>query len=306
MRSFPTLLLVCVLAAATPAATGTAGDPDRPTSRDDRDPRGQQTSDGVRGEMAAPLPKWMRAETRSVIRNKWQVSPGRQGRDLGRVQRPRPGPGLPAHRRPAPQGPADRLHERRSRTPYRPAEPDAGPLQAGRGRGQRRLLRHRRHRRAARRRQGPAARPAQRPARRLEQRVLLRPPRPPADRRTADDAGAQGAAEADDHQRQLALGPAGRDRRLQPPVGAVVRLPDHRWPEPRRADGADPRGQGRPEPSPAPFADAHQRRDAGRPRRRGRGARVAQGRPGGARAVAAGGHAPDGDHRQQVPGPATA
>jgi len=76
MRPFPALLLACVLAAATPAATGSAGDPDRPAARDDRDPRGQQTSDGVRGEMAAPLPRWMRTQTRRVVRNKWQVSPG--------------------------------------------------------------------------------------------------------------------------------------------------------------------------------------------------------------------------------------
>jgi hypothetical protein len=76
MRSFPALLLACVLAAATPAATGTAGDPDKPAARDDRDPRGQQTSDGVRGEIAAPLPKWMRKPVRREVRNKWQVSPG--------------------------------------------------------------------------------------------------------------------------------------------------------------------------------------------------------------------------------------
>ncbi|HET9422567.1 MAG TPA: phosphodiester glycosidase family protein [Nocardioides sp.] len=76
MRTFPTLLLACVLAAATPAATGTAGDPDRPAARDDRDPRGQQTSDGVRGEIAAPLPEWMRKPVRREVRNKWQVSPG--------------------------------------------------------------------------------------------------------------------------------------------------------------------------------------------------------------------------------------
>lgn len=82
MRSFPTLLLVCALAAATPAATGSAGDPGGhdepggPAARDDRDPRDQQTSDGVRGEIAVPLPKWMRAPIRRELRNKWQVSPG--------------------------------------------------------------------------------------------------------------------------------------------------------------------------------------------------------------------------------------
>ena len=79
MRSFPALLFACVLAAATPAATGTAGtadDPDRPSARDDRDPRGQQTSDGVRGELAAPMPKWMRKPVSRAVRNKWQVSPG--------------------------------------------------------------------------------------------------------------------------------------------------------------------------------------------------------------------------------------
>jgi phosphodiester glycosidase len=79
MRSFPALLLACMLAAASPAAVGTAGtadDPDRPAPRDDRDPRDQQTSDGVRGEIAAPLPKWMRRPVSRTLRSKWQVSPG--------------------------------------------------------------------------------------------------------------------------------------------------------------------------------------------------------------------------------------
>ena len=86
-------------------------------------------------------------------------------------------------------------------------------------------------------------------------------------------------------------------------VGADVRLPDHRRPEPRRADGADPRGQGHPEPSPAPLRDEDQRRDARRPRRRGEGAGVVPAGHRRARALAARGHAEDGDHRQQVPGP---
>ena len=89
----PRCCLACVLAAATPAATGSAGDPDRPgRRRDDRDPRGQQTSDGVRGEIAAPLPRWMREPGRT--RHPQQVAgrARRQGDDLGRARRPRPGP----------------------------------------------------------------------------------------------------------------------------------------------------------------------------------------------------------------------
>lgn len=74
MRLFPALLLVCALTAATPAV----GDPGHPGShaRDDRDPRDQQTSDGVRGEIAAPLPEWLREPARRDIRNKWTVAPG--------------------------------------------------------------------------------------------------------------------------------------------------------------------------------------------------------------------------------------
>ena len=73
MRPFPALLLACVLAAATPSATGSAGSPGD-QSGDDRDPRGQQTSDGVPGEIAPPV--WMRGPTTRGIRSKWQVAPG--------------------------------------------------------------------------------------------------------------------------------------------------------------------------------------------------------------------------------------
>jgi len=78
MRLFPTLLLACALAAATPSATGSAGSsgaPSDPPSSDDGDPRGQQTSDGVRGEIALPLPAWARGTT-TEIRKKWRVAPG--------------------------------------------------------------------------------------------------------------------------------------------------------------------------------------------------------------------------------------
>lgn len=75
MRSFPALLLACLLAGtlgaavpATGAATGAADD--------DRDPRRQQTSDGVPGEIAAPLPQWKRGPTKVGIRSKWTVAPG--------------------------------------------------------------------------------------------------------------------------------------------------------------------------------------------------------------------------------------
>jgi hypothetical protein len=73
MRLFPALLLVAALTTASPAATGSAGSP---AGDDDRDPRGQQTSDGVRGEIAAPLPPWLRGPTRRDIRNKWTPAPG--------------------------------------------------------------------------------------------------------------------------------------------------------------------------------------------------------------------------------------
>jgi hypothetical protein len=78
MRLFPALLLACALAAATPAATGSSGSSGSPSDRrsdDDRDPRGQQTSDGVRGEIALPLPEWARGTT-TAIRKRWQVAPG--------------------------------------------------------------------------------------------------------------------------------------------------------------------------------------------------------------------------------------
>jgi hypothetical protein len=80
MRTFPTLLLACVLAGATPAATGSvqgsASDPDRPIRPHWHS---QQTSDGVRGEIARQLPGWHRGPTPEVgIRNKWTVAPGVQ------------------------------------------------------------------------------------------------------------------------------------------------------------------------------------------------------------------------------------
>ena len=72
MRTFPTLLLACLLAGSVPAATGSPSDPDRPL------PWGQQTSDGVRGEIARQLPQWFRGPTEVGIRNRWQVAPGVQ------------------------------------------------------------------------------------------------------------------------------------------------------------------------------------------------------------------------------------
>lgn len=71
MRTFPALLLTGVLVATTPAAVGQPADPDR-----DRDPRGQQTSDGVRGRIAVPIPEWMRTQSRVGIRSQWDVAPG--------------------------------------------------------------------------------------------------------------------------------------------------------------------------------------------------------------------------------------
>ena len=72
MRPFPAVLLACVLATASPAALGS--DPDHRGG--DRDPRGQQTSDGVRGDIALQVPRWLRGPTEVGIRNKWQVAPG--------------------------------------------------------------------------------------------------------------------------------------------------------------------------------------------------------------------------------------
>ena len=86
------------------------------------------------------------------------------------------------------------------------------------------------------------------------------------------------------HQRELAVGPRRRDRRLQPARGAGpsgYRITDGQ--QPRRADGADPRGQGRAQPAPGSApGQGHRGRDAGRPRRRRQGARGAQGRRRGA------------------------
>ncbi len=81
MRTFPALLLACVLAGSASAATGSTRGPNDlsdPVARDDRDPRGQQTSDGVRGEIARQLPQWLRGPTELGIRNQWQVAPGVQ------------------------------------------------------------------------------------------------------------------------------------------------------------------------------------------------------------------------------------
>ncbi len=79
MRTFPALLLACVLAGATPAATGSvtgpASDPERPTQPDWHS---QQTSDGVRGELARQLPRWYRGPTKVGIRKQWTVAPGVQ------------------------------------------------------------------------------------------------------------------------------------------------------------------------------------------------------------------------------------
>lgn len=80
MRSFPALLLTAALVTATPAALAGPGDgPDRPPAERqqvDRDPRRMQTSDGVRGEIAAPIPEWMRGQSRVGVRSQWDVAPG--------------------------------------------------------------------------------------------------------------------------------------------------------------------------------------------------------------------------------------
>jgi hypothetical protein len=79
MRSFPALLLACVLAgAAAPAATGSGSDSafePRHQGRD-RDPSHQQTSDGLPGQVALPVPRWMREPTEVGIRSRWTVAPG--------------------------------------------------------------------------------------------------------------------------------------------------------------------------------------------------------------------------------------
>jgi Phosphodiester glycosidase len=82
MRSFPALFLACLLAgAAAPTATGTPADPApdsafEPGHGRDRDPSNQQTSDGKPGQVALPIPRWMRGPTEVGIRNRWTVAPG--------------------------------------------------------------------------------------------------------------------------------------------------------------------------------------------------------------------------------------
>ena len=76
MRLFPALLLACLLAGVAPTATGSAGDPPGPDPRRPDDLRHQQTSDGVPGEIAMPLPGWLRGTTEVEIRKKWRVAPG--------------------------------------------------------------------------------------------------------------------------------------------------------------------------------------------------------------------------------------
>ncbi|MDO9497420.1 MAG: phosphodiester glycosidase family protein [Nocardioides sp.] len=61
------LLLGCVLLAAPPAsADGGGSDPHYVP----------QTSDGVKGEIAAPMPRYLRGVARTTVRTKWQVAPG--------------------------------------------------------------------------------------------------------------------------------------------------------------------------------------------------------------------------------------
>ena len=222
----------CVLAAATPAATGSGRRP-RPTGQRPTTATraGSRPPTGCRGEIAAPLPRWMRSPPPD--RHPQQVA----GR--ARASRRRSGTSTtPAARSAAylltadlrTQGPAGRLHQRRSRTPYRPAEPDAGPQQAGGGAASTATSSTSATPapRSASARTGSAARSTA--PRRLEQRVLLRRHGHPQIDVLPMMPVVKEPPEARDHQRQLALGPAGRDRRLQPEWGRTVRLPDHRRP----------------------------------------------------------------------------
>lgn len=76
MRTFPALLLTGALALTmTPSATA---DPRSPSEPDD--PRHQQTSDGVQGEIAKPVPEGLRGRVQRTFRSRWQVAPGVKGR----------------------------------------------------------------------------------------------------------------------------------------------------------------------------------------------------------------------------------
>ena len=75
MRSFPALLLACALAVAAAPASG-SDSRFEPRHDRDRDPGDQQTSDGVPGQVALPLPRSLREPTEVGIRSRWQVAPG--------------------------------------------------------------------------------------------------------------------------------------------------------------------------------------------------------------------------------------
>ncbi|MDP2775013.1 MAG: hypothetical protein Q8O61_15780, partial [Nocardioides sp.] len=70
------ILGCALLAAPSSPAGGHPADP-KPPSVGQADRQGYpQTSDGVKGEIAAPMPRFLRGVTRTTVRAKWRVSPG--------------------------------------------------------------------------------------------------------------------------------------------------------------------------------------------------------------------------------------
>ena len=225
---------------------GAAGGAGRPASATRSRPPGQ-TSEGITGPSARQVPPHQRSRTVVTGERSWQVSPGVQLPPLEPDQRPRQDPRPPAHGQPAP-GRASRWTTRTGATSRRgPRSPAAGPRRRGR-RHQRRLLRHLRHRGAARRRPRPAAGHAARVEVHLAQRVLRDPGRAVPDRAADADRPDRAVPPDRDHQRELPAGPGGKGRDLRPRLGTDLRLPDHRRPAEAGPDGRDPGRPGGREP----------------------------------------------------------
>ncbi len=230
-------------------------------------------------------------------------APGRPRRAVhavGPARRPRTDPRLPADGRP---DPARRAHRRRRREPGqrdRTGQEAARARPRGR-RGQRRLLRHRGHRRPARSRPGPPARVAQRSPDRLELRLL---PGPAGRPELGTLALRARVAEHPDlpvtNLNSPFVKPDGIG--LHPRLGTYGGLPRHRRADQARARGHRARRPGPLLGDPAARREDDRRHPAHRPGRRCRRPAPAEGRLARQHRLQPSRAAPGRHHRQQVPG----
>ncbi len=226
-------LAACTLAGAGPAL---AGDPTQPSAA----PTGHQPRVlHPQRQLGRRTGHHRRTDHRPPARGDDRFRSGqladRARRDLHPVEpdrRPRPDPGPPADGRHPHPGRAHRLRQQGHRSPGGTGHRPDRSRPRGRGR-QRRLLRHRAHRRSPRPRQGPPARPAARAPGRLEQRVLHRQARQARDHRPAHARADPAPPRDRRHQPELAVRHARRHRDLHQGLG-----PDRgvrRHPGPARA-----------------------------------------------------------------------